>query len=250
MNDWRPAAALDPPDQLVLRAARGDVAAFAQIVRLHNEAMTRVAFVVTGDLEAAAGATAEAWLGAWRGLRDAPRSVAIGPWLCSRAAAQAVGAARQTRHGTGPGSPDPGPGGDRAGRGDDDALGQVLTRLAPEDRALLALRHVAGLSLPELQALIRRSRPPVEIRLARLAHALAAPDATGPDPAALDPETARRLLAYADVPVRPVDADATARTARAEASLERTRAISVAIATVVGVIVAVHPYLVGMLFGR
>ena len=50
----------------------------------------------------------------------------------------------------------------------DDALVSALARLDPEDRALLALRHVAGLSMAEVSQAVRRSRPPVEVRLARL----------------------------------------------------------------------------------
>ena len=61
---------------------------------------------------------------------------------------------------------------------------------------------------------------------------------------------ADRLLAYADVPVRPVDADATARRARAEESLERTRVVSVAISAVVGALVGDAPYLARLFFGR
>jgi hypothetical protein len=72
----------------------------------------------------------------------------------------------------------------------------------------------------------------------------------GSDPAELDRFLGRRLRAYAHAPLRPVDADATARKARAEESLERTRVVSVALSAVVGVLVMAHPYLVGLFFGR
>ena len=73
MTGSRPAAAQDLPEELVRRAAGGDTAAFARLVRLHNEDMTRVAFVIVGDSAAAAGATEAAWFDAWTGLRRSGR---------------------------------------------------------------------------------------------------------------------------------------------------------------------------------
>jgi len=84
MTGSRPEAALDPPDVLVRRAARGDVAAFARIVRLHHEDMTRVAFVITGDMDAAAEATNAAWPVARDGLRNNPRFPEVSARGCAR----------------------------------------------------------------------------------------------------------------------------------------------------------------------
>ena len=119
----------------------------------------------------------------------------------------------------------------------------ALARLDPEDRALLALRHVAGLSMSEVGQALRRSKPPVEIRLARIDET----SAGSCQPAPTRPSSIACLgSASAPTPMSPsatVDADATARRARAEESLERTRVVSVAIAAVVGVFVAMHPHL-------
>ena len=283
MASSRPAAAQDPPEELVRRAARGDVAAFARIVRLHNEDMTQVAFVVVGDLAAAAGAADAAWLGAWHGLRRKRTPKGLGPWLSSLAAAEAVNVARRSADraatavlpfghaaaellpvghaaaasaallpvGHAALGPDAlTPHGPPTGAPADDGLARALARLGPDDRALLALRNVAGLSIIELAETRRRSRPPVRVRLERLSadvgHRLAPP----PDPAELDRELERRLRAYAHVPVGQVDADAVARRARSEEELERTRVVSVAISAVVGVLVAVHPYLARLIFGH
>ncbi len=73
----------------------GDTAAFARIVRLHNEEMTRVAFVIVGDSATAALATEAAWFSAWPGLRRKRTPDALGSWLCSLAAAEATGLARR-----------------------------------------------------------------------------------------------------------------------------------------------------------
>ena len=247
MTGSRPAAAQDALEVLVRRAAEGDGAAFARLVRLHNEDMTRVAFVIVGDSAAAAGATEAAWFDAWTGLRRKRTPQALGSWLCSLAAAEATSLARR-----------------REARGAvavdlhdhptdlpaDDPLASALAQLDPDDRALLALRHVGGLSMAELSQAVRRSRPPVEVRLARLTHDIGGLAPPGPDQTEPDRLLGQRLRGYASAPVRHVSADATARRARAEESLERTRVVSVAIATVVGVFVAMHPYIARLFFGR
>jgi RNA polymerase sigma-70 factor (ECF subfamily) len=252
MTASRPAAALDPPDELVLRAGRGDVAAFARLVRLHNEALTRVAFAVTGDLDTAVEAAAAAWLDAWSGLHRRRSAAGVGPWLASLAAANGVVLARRHRDDgraapSRPGGPiDPRP----ADGGAQVNLALALAQLEPDDRALLALRHVAGLSTRGLVAARRWSRPPVTTRLTRLTAGLGELLAPGASDEAAESLVAQQLRAHAGVLVRPVDGDAIARRARAEAALERTRVVSVAIAGAVGVVVAIHPYLVQLAFGR
>jgi RNA polymerase sigma-70 factor (ECF subfamily) len=255
MTGSRPAAAQDSPEELVRRAANGDAAAFARLVRLHNEDMTRVALIVLGDPDAAADATEAAWLGAWTGLRRKRTPGALGSWLCSLAAVEATAfAGRRHSHGASEPELDDRPTERRAvpepDLPTDDVLVSALARLDPEDRAMLALHHVAGLSADELDQAMRRSKPPVQIRLTRVEE-----DMGGLVPAGSDSTERHRLLGqrlrdYAGASVRHVDADATARRARAEASLERTRVVSVAIAAVVGVIVAIHPHLARLFFGR
>jgi RNA polymerase sigma-70 factor (ECF subfamily) len=251
MTGSRPAAAQDALDVLVQRAAQGDGEAFARVVRLHNEAMSRIAFVILGDPDAAACATEAAWLDAWRRLRGKPTSVALDLWLSSLAAAEAVDMARRrdapdTMAPAQPARPEA-----RAATPPvDGELVGVIARLDPEDRAVLALRHVAGLSMAEVGQTVSRSRPPVEVRLARLADELGGLVPAGSDPAELDGPLGQRLRAYAHGPLFLVDADVTARKARAEASLERTRVVSVAISAVVGVLLMAHPYLAGLLFGQ
>ena len=52
----------------VALAAAGDEVAFATIVRAHHDDMTRVAFLVCGDLDLADEAVQTAWTIAWRRL--------------------------------------------------------------------------------------------------------------------------------------------------------------------------------------
>ncbi len=254
MTGSRPAAAQDALEVLVRRAAEGDGAAFARIVRLHNERLTRVAVVILGDPAAAAAATETAWFDAWTGLRRRRTPEALGSWLCSLAAAEATDLARR-RDARGATTPeldrptDP-PAAPAADLPANQALVSALARLDPEDRALLALRHVAGLSMSEVGLAVRRSKPPVESRLTRIEADMGGLMPPGSDGANLDQLLGQRLRSYASAPVRHVDADATARKARAEESLERIRVVSVAIAAVVGMFVAMHPHLAGLLFGR
>ena len=165
MTGSRSAAAQGSPEELVRRAAGGDTAAFARIVRLHNQGMTRVAYAITADPIVAVAATEAAWFSAWGGLRRKRTPEALGSWLCSLAATEAVDIARRTAE---PGAATPEPGGRSPGVPSGDELARALARLDPEDRALLVLRHVAGLSVAELSEAVRRSRPPVAHRLAWL----------------------------------------------------------------------------------
>ena len=147
MTGSRPDAVDVSPEELVRRASDGDLAAFARIVRLHTEAMTRVAFVVTGDLDVAARAVGAAWPVAWRGLRGRRSPEGLGPWLCSLAAAEAVILARSD---PAPREREPTRRAEPARTEAEAELGQAIARLDPRERALLSLRHVAGLSLAEL----------------------------------------------------------------------------------------------------
>ncbi len=78
-----PPADPDAPEALVDAARRGDVAAFARIVRLHHAAMTRVALLVTGERRTAVQAVADAWPTAWRRPAGWLAAVAVAVALAS-----------------------------------------------------------------------------------------------------------------------------------------------------------------------
>jgi len=155
----------------VALAAAGDEAAFTRIVRAHHDDMTQVCFVICGDLDVADEAVQAAWPIAWRklgSLRDPSR---LRPWLVSIAANEA----RQLVRGRGRRSVvelavrDPATAGmDPAGRVADLDLTNALARLDPDDRALLALRYVAGFDSAELGKATGRSASGTRARLARL----------------------------------------------------------------------------------
>ncbi len=155
----------------VALAVAGDEAAFASIIRAHHDDMTRVCFVICGDLDVADEAVQAAWAVVWRklgSLRDPDR---LRPWLVSVAANEARQLSRRRRRravvelavaaaAT--------PGGDPAVHVGDLDLANALARLNPDDRALLALRYVAGFDSTELARATGRSPSGTRARLARL----------------------------------------------------------------------------------
>ena len=155
----------------VVDAAAGDADALARIVGAHHDDMARIAFVICGDQDLAQDAVQAAWPKAWRklgSLRDPER---LRPWLMSVAANEARQLVRrQRRHqvleidladiGSHRGDP--------AARPALADLAVALRRLSPDDRALLALRHVAGFDATEIGRALGMSPSGVRSRLARL----------------------------------------------------------------------------------
>jgi RNA polymerase sigma-70 factor, ECF subfamily len=160
------------PASLVERAAAGDEIAFTRIVAAHQDAMTRVAFIVTGDLDLADEAAAAAWAIAWRRLGSLRDPEKLRSWLVSIAANEARGMARARRRhrvveldvaaDLAVDGMDPG-----AHVGDVD-LANALAHLDADDRTLLALRYVAGFDSFEIGRATGRSASGTRARLARL----------------------------------------------------------------------------------
>jgi len=161
----------DPLGGAVAQAVAGDEAAFARIIRAHHDDMTRVCFLMCADIDLVDDAVQSAWLIAWRklkGLRDPSR---LRPWLVSIAANEARQVLRRRRR-----APVLEievmdalvPGSDPAGRIGDLDLANALARLDPDDRALLALRYVAGFDSTELARATGRSPSGTRARLSRL----------------------------------------------------------------------------------
>ena len=157
---------------LIRLAAEGDHSAFATIVRRHHLDLVRVGFVISGNADTADQAAAAAWVICWKqlhGLRDPDR---LRSWLCAIAANEARQLVRKQRRrkvveipvdtAVAPASGDP------AARATDIDLANALGRLSPEDRALVALRYVAGLNSTELGRAIGMSASGTRARLARL----------------------------------------------------------------------------------
>ncbi|MGH2466051.1 MAG: RNA polymerase sigma factor [Candidatus Limnocylindrales bacterium] len=157
---------------LIARASAGDQAAFARIVQAHHDDMTRVCFVVCADLDLADEAVQAAWAIAWRKLGTLRDPGRLRPWLVSVAANEARQLLRRSRRRAIVELALAGDaarlGSDPARRADDIDLANALARLSPDDRALLALRYVAGFDSTELARATGRSASGTRARLARL----------------------------------------------------------------------------------
>lgn len=62
---------------------------FGRLIRAHHDDMTRVCFVICGDLDIADEAVQAAWLIVWRKLRSLRDPGRLRPWLVSIAANEA-----------------------------------------------------------------------------------------------------------------------------------------------------------------
>lgn len=155
----------------VAEAASGDAEALAIIVGAHHDDMARIAVVICGDQDRAQDAVQNAWPIAWRKLRSLRDPERLRPWLMAIAVNEARQLVRrERRHPVAEiaitdiesGAQDPGT---RVGTFD---LESALRRLPPDDRAILALRHVAGFDATEIGRAVGMSASGVRTRLARL----------------------------------------------------------------------------------
>jgi RNA polymerase sigma factor (sigma-70 family) len=157
---------------LIRAAVAGDEVAFATIIDRHRAAMTRVAYLVCGDVDLADEAVQAAWPILWRRLTSIREPDRLGAWLASVAVNEARQLARRRRRRSvveiavatheRAVAPDP-----SHAVGDID-LARALEDLPPEDRAILALRYVAGLNSFELGRAVGMSPSGLRRRLARL----------------------------------------------------------------------------------
>lgn len=160
-------------ERLLASAAAGDEVAFASIVAAHHEDMRRVCVVVVGSEEIAEDAVEAAWSKAWRKLGSVRDPARLRAWLVSIAVNEARqlvrSRARRAMVEITVDQLDDVTGDDSTGR----AIGRIdlrraLGRLEPDDRALLAMRYVAGFDATELADATGRTPSGTRARLARL----------------------------------------------------------------------------------
>lgn len=160
---------------LVEQAARGDEVAFTRIVAAYHDDMARVCYVVCRDAALAQDATQAAWPIAWRKLDSIRDPEKLRPWLISVAVNEARQLMRRrgrialrevaiglTTDDHGPVDDDP------AERAVEIDLANALARLSLDDRAMVAMRYVAGLTSSEIGVAVGMSPGGVRTRLGRL----------------------------------------------------------------------------------
>lgn len=156
------------PTAVVANAARGDRAAFTELVATYHDDMIRLAMVITRDADLANDAAQAAWHQAWRKLRQLRDPLRVRPWLLSIAANEARQALRRRAHLVA--MPDTMT--DQKPSPDDpiDALdlARALATLRAEDRRLIGLRYVSGFNATELAEAFGMSPEGVRTRLKRI----------------------------------------------------------------------------------
>jgi RNA polymerase sigma-70 factor (ECF subfamily) len=153
-------------------AAAGDEIAFRGLIAEHHDDMRRVSAYISGDAAMAEEATQAAWVVAWKRLRDVREPSHLRPWLITVAANEAKKLLRKRRTrarfeiatdaSLQPGGRDPATG----VNGLD--LREAISRLDPDDRALLAMRYVAGFDSNELAVATGKKPAAIRQRLKRL----------------------------------------------------------------------------------
>lgn len=159
------------PASTVSAAADGDAHALARIVAVYHTDLVRLAYVISGDREAAEDAAQAAWAIAWRKLGTLSDPTRLRSWLLTVAANEARQAVRRRRRapvleievldvGSDAGNP--------ARRVAALDLDRALAALTPDERALIAMRHVAGFDSREIGEALGITPEAVRTRLTRL----------------------------------------------------------------------------------
>jgi RNA polymerase sigma factor (sigma-70 family) len=171
-----------PPSEAVLltRACGGDLDAYDQLVRLHQQLAFRTALVLTHNAADAEDAAQEAFVKAWRALGRFDRERPFRPWLLAIVANEARNrrrsagrrellAVRASREpvGVGAGAAPASPEGGLLVAERDAALAAALERLDERDRQVIACRYLLDLSEAETAAALGCRVGTVKSRLSR-----------------------------------------------------------------------------------
>jgi len=148
--------------ELAQRAADGDQAAFAEIIRLHQQAVYNVAYRMLGNAQDAEDATQDAFIRAYRFFSKFDPDRPIAPWL-KRIAVNVC-----LNHLQGyesvpsldddlppPRDPHPGPETQTATRQWQDQIRAEIIRLPSQYRAVIELRHYQELSYEEIALVLK-----------------------------------------------------------------------------------------------
>ena len=143
------------------QAQGGDVRAFEALVERHQRSVFALCYTILRSRADAEDAAQEAFVVAWERLPALAEPVAWNPWLRRIAVSRSIDAARRRARGHAV-SPLPQSACGAVGTVSDSALlvesrdqiERALVRLAPEDRALLALRYYLDLEVADAASAI------------------------------------------------------------------------------------------------
>jgi RNA polymerase sigma-70 factor, ECF subfamily len=153
--------------ELVRAAQRGSAEAFAELFRRHWPRAHRAAWLVVHDATAAEDVAQEAFLAAVRALDHFDRRRPFGPWLHRIVVNRAIdyARARELRREVADAGIEPAAV-DRADAPGDDVLA-ALAGLAPDQRAVIVMRHLLGFTPGEIASALGLPRGTVNSRLRR-----------------------------------------------------------------------------------
>ena len=166
-----------PSERALVRAAqRGSAPAMEELFRLHWPRAHRAAWLVVHDAAAAEDVAQEAFLAAVRALERFDRRRPFGPWLHRIVVNRAIdyARARDVRREVPADVVAEAAGADTRDAPSGELLG-ALALLAPEQRAVIVLRHLLGYTPGEIAAILELPRGTVNSRLRRGLDALADP---------------------------------------------------------------------------
>ena len=162
----------ESPHELVLKARRGDSAAFADLIRLHERAALSVAYAIARDAQMAGDIVQDAFLRAWEHIAELQDAARFAPWLLGIVRNAAI--SQRRRHSR---VVDASPA-ERVGSDGDPAramerqdtrrmIAEALDELDELSRSAVVLRYFDGLSSRQIGELLDLSPAAVDMRLMR-----------------------------------------------------------------------------------
>jgi RNA polymerase sigma-70 factor (ECF subfamily) len=169
-----PAETVLDESELVRQARRGDEAAWETLVRLHQEGVFRLAYLLVGDADDARDVAQEAFLRAFRAFAGFDATRPLRPWLLGitahlasnrrRAAGRYLMALRRLVQTAPPAPTIEGLSGQHLQA---QALWQAVRRLDPHDQQIVYLRYFLDLSVAETAEALGVAAGTVKSRLSR-----------------------------------------------------------------------------------
>lgn len=139
---------------LVLESQAGDRNALRQLVARWQPRLLRLAWRLTGDVDAARDATQEAWLAIVRGLRRLSDPSGFPAWACRIVANKCADWVRrraaERKHTGGPMHPEAVGDAPVKGASGSTDVRSALAGLAPDQRAILCLHYLEGMRIADI----------------------------------------------------------------------------------------------------
>ena len=168
--------------EALLQARNGDASAFGLLVRSHQEAAFRAAYLILHDAQAAEDAAQEGFVRAYRQLHRFREEDPFRPWLLRIVTNLALNETRRRKRGLallerfGRQAPQTVPGPERITAASEETrdVWQAINRLPADDRLILYLRYFLELSEAEMARVIGKAPGTVKSRLHRAGRRLRA----------------------------------------------------------------------------